>query len=495
MGTTGPILRALAEADQTLVAGSIATLQGSATGFNGAFSCAWTSDQDATLISTCTATVSPAVETVYTLTVTDASSATASDRMVIRLVGLIANAGPDANIVSTETATLSAIWSRATRLDASCISCEWRLSNGALVASTCEAFVSPGATTQYFLTVTDSGNNQTARDSATVFVTDLPAQLCSWDVVVMTSNEYPTAPNPNYICDATGTARRQTVNGKPAIVLSDLVVSNARITGYISVETGSDDDPIGFVWAWENPKHHYLLTWKKAAQSWTASCGNAPRGIAVKKIDGALAAQDTINFNASFGFNATDYVYRCADGWSLDRANAGILGDDSIFLLAPADPNGYTLGWVALTSYRFEFYYTPTKTKIFVYEDDAQTGSTANLITTLLVDDSSYPAGAFGFYSNSQEQVNFGDFTLASLSDYSVDVGPNQTVSAGGSVSLAPLVTLAVPPYACEWTEGATVVGNSCDIVLSPAATTNYQIRVTDDFGRIATDSVGVTVN
>lgn len=171
------------------------------------------------------------------------------------------------------------------------------------------------------------------------------------------------------------------------------------------------------------------------------------------------------------------------------------MGDDSIFLLAPADPNGYTLGWVALTSYRFEFYYTPTKTKIFVYEDDAQTGSTANLITTLLVDDSSYPAGAFGFYSNSQEQVNFGDFTLASLSDYSVDVGPNQTVSAGGSVSLAPLVTLAVPPYACEWTEGATVVGNSFDIVLSPAATTNYQIRVTDDFGRIATDSVGVTVN
>ena len=495
VGVSCPILRAQAGPDQRLVLGAVATLGGSATGFNGAFSCEWSNDADAVVLSTCTATVSPTLDTTYTLTVTDASGLSASDQMVIRIVGLIADAGPDLNIVSTATAALTAAWSGASCGDSSCIGCEWRLSNGSLVATTCDAFVSPAATTVYFLTVTDSGSNQSAQDSATVFGTDQPAQLCGWDVVVMTSNEYPTSPNPNYICDANGTARRQTINGKPAIVVSDLVVSNARITGFISVETTADDDHVGFLWGWENPKHAYLLSWKRAAQNWTAACGNAPRGIAVKKIDGAAAAPETISFNSTFGYNATDYVYSCADAWSQDRANATLLGDDSVFLIAPADSGAYTGGWAALTTYRFEFYYTPDRTKIFIYEDDAMTGSTANLITTLLVEDSSYPAGGFAFFSNSQEQVQFGDFTLASLNDYAADAGPDQVMSPGGSVVLSGSAAHAVPPYACVWTDGGgVVVSSACEATVSPSGTTTYQLTVTDDFQRVAGDSVVVTV-
>ena len=36
--------------------------------------------------------------------------------------------------------------------------------------------------------MTDGGNGNSDTDSATVFVTDRPAQLCGWNVVVMTSN-------------------------------------------------------------------------------------------------------------------------------------------------------------------------------------------------------------------------------------------------------------------------------------------------------------------
>ena len=495
VGAACPILRALAGPDRQVVAGSVNTLMGSATGYNGAFRCDWRNDVDGSTWSTCTPTVAPTADTVYTLTVTDASALTATDDVVFRVADLIADAGPDSNIRSSATATLTASWSGASCANGSCIDCAWRLSNGTPVASTCTATVSPTATTQYFLTVTDNVASRSAQDSATVFVTDQPAQLCGWDVVVMTSDEYPTGANPNYICDSTGTARRQTVNGKPAIVLSDLVVQNVRITGHISVETSSDDDLIGFLWGWQSPKQTYLLTWKQLSQNWTARCGNAPAGIAIKKVDGSTTAPSSIRFNPSFGYNATDYVYSCAVGWSQSRANAGLLNDNTIFLWTPGDPGGVTVGWSDFITYRFEFYYTPERTRILVYSDDQQTGSTANLVASLLVEDSSFPAGAFAFFSNSQEQVAFGDFRLASLSDFQADAGPDQQITAGQTADLAGTAMLAVPPYLCEWSDGAmTLLSSDCALQVTPTVDTTYTLTVTDDFGRVSTDQVEVRV-
>lgn len=436
----------------------------------------------------------PVADIVLTLTVTDASGRTATDRVVLRVVSLVARAGPDANITSSQTATLSASWSGASCGDTTCIACQWRLADGQVVASTCDAQVSPAATAQYFLTVRDIGTEQTAEDSVTVFVTDEPAQLCGWNVVVMTSDEYPTAANPSYTCDADGTARRQLVNGKPAIVLSDLVVGDVRITGYISVETSADDDLIGFLWGWQSPKQAYLLTWKQLAQSWTARCGNAPAGIAVKKIDGALSAPSTISFNSSFGFNATDYTYSCAVGWSQSRTDDGLLNDDTQFLMAPGDLGAHTGGWADFTTYRFEFFYTPSRTRILIYEDDQQNGSTATLVTSLLIEDSSYPTGAFAFFSNSQEQVAFGDFSLASLSGYRADAGPDLTIATGQQATLSGTAVLAVPPFKCAWSAGAAPVASGCSVKVTPEASTTYTLTVTDDFGRTSNDSVEVRV-
>jgi hypothetical protein len=490
-----PTLRALAGPDQLVVRGTAATLTGSAVGANGAISCAWTGEPDGGGLTGCAPSVTPAVDTEYELTVTDRSARTAVDRVVVRVAELLASAGPDSNVTSGQSATLRASWSGAScGADAGCVDCQWRESDGGVAASTCTAQVSPLDTTQYFLTVTDTEAGASATDSATVFVTDRPAQLCGWNVVVMTSDEYPTAANPNYLCDPSGTARRQTINGKPAIVLSDLVVEDVRITGFMSVETTSDDDLIGFLWGWQNPKQAYLLTWKQLSQNWTARCGNAPAGIAIKKLDGALAAPATISFNASFGYSATDYIYSCADAWSQSRANASLLKDDTLFLLAPGDPGSHAVGWRDSLTYRFEFFYTPMRTRIVVYEDDLMTGSTDTWVTTLTVDDSSYPSGAFAFFSNSQEQVAFGDFTLASLSGYQADAGPDQAVGAGQAAALNGGAVLAVPPFTCAWTAGGAAVASTCQASLSPGATTTYTLTVTDGFGRVATDAVEVRV-
>ena len=336
-GPACPILRALAGPDLEIVTGAATTLMGTAVGYNGAYTCAWTSDQDAGVQSGCTLVVAPTVETVFTLTVTDASERSATDTVVVRVTALVANAGADSNIGATEMATVRASWSGASCSNEDCILCEWRRSDGTLEASTCAAQVTPAATTQYFLAVTDKGTGRTAADSATVFVTNRSAQLCGWNVVVLTSDEYPTDPNPSYLCDASGTARRQVINGKPAIVLSDLVVENVRITGHISVESSADDDLIGFLWGWQSPKQAYLLSWKQLAQTWTAKCGDTPEGIAIKKIDGARAAPSTITFNPTFGFNATNYVYSCATLWSQNRTNAALPNDATLFLMAPGD--------------------------------------------------------------------------------------------------------------------------------------------------------------
>lgn len=490
-GASCPILRALAGPDQTIVAGTSANLGGSATGHNGSFTCVWSNDQDASTDATCALTVSPSIDTIYTLTVTDASGLTATDALTISLAAFIADAGPSQNIELGQTATITASWQGASCPGNGCISCAWALSDGTPLAQTCTTTVSPSATTEFFVTVTDTSNNNTASDSTTVFVTDQPAQLCGWDVVVMTSESYPTGANPNYLCDSSGTARRQTVNGKPAIVLSDLRVSNVRITGTISVETGSDDDHIGFLWGWQDPRNFYFLNWKQGTQSF---CGTGLSGIAVKKVDGSTTAPSTISFNPSFGFNATDYIYTCSMFWSTDRNDQASLGDNSIYLLSPRDVGAFTGGWRDYITYRVEFYYTPTRTKVVVWEDDPAVGPPV-FVTDFVITDSSYPEGAFAFYSNSQTQVEFGDVVLASLLDYEALAGPDQTIQVGAAAQLTGTAELAVPPYLCEWSQGSVLIGSTCDLMVMPAADSVYSLMVTDAFGNVSVDEMIVFVN
>jgi hypothetical protein len=487
-------LIAQAGPDQLLVPGQTITLDGSATGFNGRFDCRWSNDRDATTLDACSVMVAPTVDTTYTLTVTDASGQMATDTLVAMLVPLTASAGPDVNILQGETATIDASWAGASCEDASCIACSWTLSDGTPVASTCTATVAPEVTTSYELTVTDTEADETASDSVSVFVTDAVANVCGWNVVVMRTTAWPTNGSPNYICDADGAARRQTVNGAPAIVLSDLVVRDVQIIGYIGVETTGDDDLIGIIWGWDGPQNFYHLKWKQGTQA-VGGCGLSLSGMAVTKIDGPPSASRDIDLVPATGFRTTDHSYTCASMWSTDRANANLLDPGARFLYSPADVGASTEGWRDNISYRIELFYTPTRTKVVVYEDEMMNGSVENLVTEFVVEDSSYPEGQFAFFSASQAEVAFGDFTLAALSGFRALAGPDREVTTTSSVAtLSGAAELAVPPFACEWSAGAAKISDRCEILVSPSTTTTYELLITDDFGRVATDQAVVTV-
>jgi hypothetical protein len=283
----------------------------------------------------------------------------------------------------------------------------------------------------------------------------------------------------------------QTVNGRPAIVLSDLVVKNTRIMGHISVETTADDDLIGFVWGWQSPLKHYLLSWKQATQNWTANCGNALAGIAVKKVD--LAGTDTGTTLVS-GFKNTDHTFSCALTWATDRAYASLEQPGTSYFTSPADATGFKTGWADAITYRFEFYHTLTRTKILIYQDELKNGSTALPVTSLVIEDASFPEGQFAFFSNSQEQVNFGDFVLASLDAFAAQAGNDRSISAGASTTLAGTANLAVPPYTCEWFVNSTRISTSCNTTVNPSSTTTYSLVVTDDAKRSQMDDVTVFV-
>jgi len=87
-----------------------------------------------------------------------------------------------------------------------------------------------------------------------------------------------------------------------------------------------------------------------------------------------------------------------------------------------------------------------------------------------------------------------GDFTLASLDDFAADAGPDLTKTATQTVTLQGSTTLAVPPILCEWSTGGALVASTCDVDVAPAITTTYELMVTDDFGRVQTDDMTVTV-
>ena len=236
------------------------------------------------------------------------------------------------------------------------------------------------------------------------------------------------------------------------------------------------------------------LTQKSYPHFLIATCGNGRAGISIKKVDLSTTTPSGISFEPAFGFNATDHAYHCTLTWSGARADEPSHDPGVTYLVSPDDQGAFTGGWADLTTYRVEFFYTPAGTKIRVWADEAMDGSTDNFVTEIVISDSSFPAGRFAFYSNSQAQVNFGDFTLASLDDFAADAGPDIAIQSGATASLSGSAILGVPDILCEWSDGATLVGSTCDLDVMPTVTTTYTLMVTDAFGRVATDQVVVNV-
>mgnify|MGYP000126657103 CR=1 FL=1 len=177
----------------------------------------------------------------------------------------------------------------------------------------------------------------------------------------------------------TGDTVLQTVNtSQPAIFYE--AGSNAQgtsLSGSISVNTGTDDDFIGFVLGYQSGEStsatadFWLIDWKQGTQN--GGGGTAFAGLALSHVtDGSNGA----NYWPHFG--GVSEVQRAAN-----------LG---------------STGWADNSSYDFDLIFTSTL--IEVYVDDV-----LELSYTAIDNGAAFTDGAFGFYNYSQQSVEYAAIT------------------------------------------------------------------------------------
>ena len=171
-----------------------------------------------------------------------------------------------------------------------------------------------------------------------------------------------------WILQAGNNAVKQTVNGSPTVFHNNQDSQGKALSGQITVQTGSDDDFIGFVLGYNendltNSAADYLLIdWKQRSQSFY---GMGEKGLAISQVSGVL------------GNNS--------GAWSHDPAN-------NVTELQRAATLGST-GWLDNTAYDFDLIFTASLVEVFVNgnKELSITGAFSN--------------GSFGFYNYSQAHV------------------------------------------------------------------------------------------
>ena len=164
---------------------------------------------------------------------------------------------------------------------------------------------------------------------------------------------------------------KQTVNGNPTIFFNGNNSQGLALSGQITVETGSDDDFIGFVLGYNsgdlnNPNADYILIdWKQGNQTFFGCQGK--RGLSVSHVSGQLANNDGA-WCHNPGNNVTE-LQRAAN-----------LGDT---------------GWADNTTYDFQLTFTETVIQVFV-----------NGVLEINIA-GNFANGSFGFYNYSQANVRY----------------------------------------------------------------------------------------
>lgn len=190
--------------------------------------------------------------------------------------------------------------------------------------------------------------------------------------------EYETPDPPaSWIVASDGLSVRQSVNSQPSVFYSPLPAIETTLQGVLRVGTWGewDDDYVGFVLGFEpgdttDPEADFLLVdWKQENQV------TARRGLVVSRVRGAVT-----------GAELWDHAYD-------DPVN----GTQRVEVLARAATLGDT-GWREFRDYAFRFEYTESRLRIWV--DEVLQFDLAG----------SFPAGRFGFYNYSQEDVTYRGF-------------------------------------------------------------------------------------
>ncbi len=264
--------------------------------------------------------------------------------------------------------------------------------------------------------------------------------LGAWEVVQFaTSNQ---SGNPVWTLSNGNTVARQAINAEASVLLSDAEFENERIEGTFRVDSAADDDFMGFVFGYQDPQNFYLFDWAQGNEN------NTPR-MQVRVVHASVPlTQD-------------------------------VLGPDSEHITTLFSNS---IGWEDFTDYRYVLEFEPGSISIDVFE-----GQT--VLESIVLSDTTYLSGRFGFYNFSQEQVLYSGFTRQSVtrSTYQYDAeaeDPDVGDVLTFSLDQSPVgMTIDVDTGLITWDVTATDVGDH-----------DVTVRVEDPGGLFDTQSFTVSV-
>jgi len=207
-----------------------------------------------------------------------------------------------------------------------------------------------------------------------------PLDLSGW--TPLTLHYFTGQPAGNWVLDSENTAVTQTINADPSFYLNNLNQTSYSMDGSWQVQTGSDDDFMGFVFGYQNSSNFYLFDWKQGSQSYVGR--TAAEGMTLRKMTGSTG--DALN------------DLTLADFWDnqVDHGGSTIL----------ATNHGNTKGWADYAMYDFHLDFNVNyagEIHIVVKQDDTVLWDVAETDTT-------FSSGQFGFYNFSQQTVRYAGF-------------------------------------------------------------------------------------
>jgi hypothetical protein len=189
-------------------------------------------------------------------------------------------------------------------------------------------------------------------------------------------------PAGNWVLEPGNTAVKQIVNADPSFYLNNVNQTQYSIDGTWQVlESGGDDDYMGFVFGYQNSSNFYLFDWKQGTQGYVGR--TAAEGMAIKRFTGATG-------NGLVDLSLEEF-------WE----NQTSFGDMTVL----ATNQSSSKGWVDNKLYNFHLDFNLNPGEIHVVVMD---GAVTLWDTT--VNDSTFGGGEFGFFNNSQQNVRYAGF-------------------------------------------------------------------------------------
>ncbi len=463
-----------ATASQTATSGICAaannTLSVSVSGGGQPYSYSW-SDGASVISTNATVVVNPSTTTTYTVTVTDACNQSTTSSVTTTVL-------PNPTIAVTPTSANSCVSSPSTiTLTATGgVSYTWAPTGG----SGSVIQVTPSTTTTYVVTGT-GGNGCTASASAVVTVgnpinltaTATPVNVCSGGSSVLSAAGSIQNPAPSYCVT--------TQLGAPCI--TNVTFNTLSNSGVVCASPFYEDyPPTGTTTTQVFPGNTYALT------------------VDLDPTGGAGIVSVWIDYNLDGTYDASEWnqVYTSASSGTINitippTASTGIAGMRIRSRLS-GNINGAVdacTGFGSGSTQNYAITIGSPAAPSIVYTWSPATNLSSSTGTPVTA---SNLTNASNTYTVTATDQTGGCSATASVT---VNVVPLSTptisgsaaICAGATGTLNGTVTGGGQPYSYSWSNGASVVGTTASISVSPASSTTYTLTVTDNCGTTLTSS------